>query len=1212
MLMSVGRPSLKAVFGTALLLLPGAVHAWTQTADSYGFAVDTSSRNDVVSFWHGVYLKSEGYQNRVGWTGNFISTAAGAEGTVSAAFVADVERRTNFIRALCGVPADVRFNTGATVNIVPGDTYAPAASTTKAAAAQRSALMLVRTAVAGSGLGITHDPPSSCIAWTTAAWNANNKGNLAYAYYGPRAIDAYFREDVSGISSWNLDVGHRRWLLNLQSTDFATGDVSGFRPELNGGTAMPGGNVTYVVPKASELDTSVGKKFVAYPGAGYFPAQLNSPYWSLSYPGANFSTATVTMTGPGGTAVTTNVVSRRTGYGENAIVWQVPTSVSSQSFPVDATYQVTVSGITGTDVPTSHAYSVTLMDPERLTSTSSVSGPSGPTTSGADYSFNRIPSADSMELGFFRVVDATWSEGAEDSPASGIVDLTDPNYELRASVTASSPGVPSNYFRSGSKAFRLSLPTAYEPSIGDVPDQVFELGREIIPGANAALNLYFRRGYMAASTSLVIESSADGGLSWTTRATIAGVSSNTPDSGFTSLAVPLPASSAATRIRFRLTYSSGSLYTAGAQPTLATGIFLDDISVTNCLSLEKRGSIETADPVTIATFDSTTAGEPLADGQLWWLRSRARLGGVWFPYGSPLAVTPQGPLGISGSPTPTDTGAVYTFRQEEGAASYQVEVARLSSASWLEGAEPSPVPKVVDQTGAYALLSSRPYKTGRYSFRLALDSDSDSEDSFEVDRTLAATAGTVLTFQVKRGRMLNTNFVHAEVSSDGGATWTSVWNQAGLGTLLTSSTADRAFVAKSISLSSHAGQDIRVRFVIRKDPAAQTMPASSRTDVGVWIDDIKVTNAPEIVTRTLTDLPAAPQSFTLDALKAPPGLLAGVTYRLRVRGVFDMGGPGSWGQPLAVVPVYSVPIVSWLEGAEASPTPRVLDETGAYDLLSTKFKKTGLRAFRLALDSDPDAIDDFVITRCLIPSPGSALSFKVKRGKMLNSNFLHAEISSDAGSTWTSLWSLPGLGTSLTSTAVDKAFIAYSIPLSAYAAQEVFVRFVFRKDPSAATIPAASKSDAGVWVDDISVNAAGAGTAVLGGSTPALPPSGATAASGFDLWQLQYPSLAGQAFNADSDGDGTPDGVEFAFSLDPTRAQPAADLLQIDATQGRLSISRPLPEVREGILYGAEWTDDLTAWSTDGVVVTTTGGQAVASAPLGSGKRFLRWKITRP
>ena len=110
-----------------------------------GFEVDTSNRTEVVSFFQSIYMASEGYEDRIGWTGNYTSTAAGAEGTVSSVFTGDVERRVNYFRAMCGLKADVRVNSGATVNIVAGDEWVPPATTTKAAASQRSALMIIRT-----------------------------------------------------------------------------------------------------------------------------------------------------------------------------------------------------------------------------------------------------------------------------------------------------------------------------------------------------------------------------------------------------------------------------------------------------------------------------------------------------------------------------------------------------------------------------------------------------------------------------------------------------------------------------------------------------------------------------------------------------------------------------------------------------------------------------------------------------------------------------------------------------------------------------------------------------------------------------------------------------------------------------------------------------------------------------------------------------------
>ena len=62
--------------------IPIAVSGATTPAPTRGFEVDTSNRTEVVSFYQAIYMASEGYQDRMGWTGNYTSTAAGAEGTV--------------------------------------------------------------------------------------------------------------------------------------------------------------------------------------------------------------------------------------------------------------------------------------------------------------------------------------------------------------------------------------------------------------------------------------------------------------------------------------------------------------------------------------------------------------------------------------------------------------------------------------------------------------------------------------------------------------------------------------------------------------------------------------------------------------------------------------------------------------------------------------------------------------------------------------------------------------------------------------------------------------------------------------------------------------------------------------------------------------------------------------------------------------------------
>ena len=119
-------------------------------------------------------------------------------------------------------------------------------------------------------------------------------------------------------------------------------------------------------------------------------------------------------------------------------------------------------------------------------------------------------------------------------------------------------------------------------------------------------------------------------------------------------------------------------------------------------------------------------------------------------------------------------------------------------------------------------------------------------------------------------------------------------------------------------------------------------------------------------------------------------------------------------------------------------------------------------------------------------------------------------------------------------------------------------------------------------------------------SEPALP-------EGFGEWaEANHPGL-GLSFEGDHDADGLTDGIEYAFSLDPVRAQAAPDMVTKEAE--RMSISRNLPEERTGIRYGAEWTDDLGTWSDEDVQIEIEGGKITASAPKGSGTRFMRWRI---
>lgn len=874
-----------------VLIIPVTSFAWepgvSTSVPTRGLAVDTSDRNDVVSFYHAVYKASEGYQNRVGWTGNYTSTAAGSEGTVAPSFVADVERRVNYFRAMVGIRAEIRVNSGATVNILPGDAHQPDPSTTKAAASQRSALMIIRT-YPDSG-GLSHTPAQSCPAWTPAAWNANKNGNLALGFFGPGAIDTYAREDVMGTSAWNVDVGHRRWMLCQWSTDFATGDTPGsFNSASN--SIKPPSNSLYVVPKTSELDYEPDPVFAAYPPKGFVPASLNSPYWSLSYPSADFSAATVSMKDASLNPVAVSVVSRRTGFGDNTLVWQVPAAAAAKTAATDTLWNVTVSNIQGPGVPTSHTYTVTLIDPERLLQTPTVSGTSLPLATGTDYYLSGVPGADRMEAGFFLRKNTAWTEGAEDAPAPKVIDRTSGSYPFR--------GSNAGYVKSGAKAFRLTFPTRYDPFLNGVPEQSFEIDRDLIAGATAKVNFQFRRGLMTGASKLAVESSSDSGRTWTAVATPYSGLGGSGDTTYQSASLSLPASSQPLRLRFRyyLADPLSALYSHQDYPSQPTGVFIDDISVSGCDWLDASGSASGVE-MTSFQFNAATTGTALLAGQEWWLRPRAVLGGKAFPYGPAKVVTITGPLQLSGPTAPPVSGAAYGFIPDPAADSYRFEVARLGPATWSEGAEGSPAPQVIPgNASTYSIYSNlKGYRNGgALAFRLALSSATDVEDYLAIDRNVVPSATSSLEFWMRRGAMSPTNRLHAEVSIDSGATWTSIWSVPGL------TKPEKKITKQTLSLAAYADKSIRVRFAIRKATGGTTLKWNAKTS-GVWLDDITVTASSSLVSSNETTVSGLASAVLLDSLSAGHSLQAGTTLRLRLRPLAGSSS-GAWGPALVVSP----------------------------------------------------------------------------------------------------------------------------------------------------------------------------------------------------------------------------------------------------------------------------------------------------------------------
>jgi len=443
-------------FSAVILCLPPFAYGWlpgsgNPTATN-GFVVDTSNRRDVLAFYQTIYNASEGYLARIGWTGD---VSSGIAGTTSDLFKADVLRRINFYRALVGLPADITLNS------------------VKSSKDQDNALWI------SANRYLTHYPTGGYFYKATVA-DAASHSNLAWGVFGPGAIDGYM--DDSGVSS----AGHRRWIIYSLAAEMGTGDI----PENSSGRAA---NALWVIGDAK---SSSAKKFVPWPNAGFTPINFVHSTWSVSYPGANFSSARITVTqrGSGVSHQYSGWVSD--GAGDNALMWtpsEVPSSISA-----DTTFDINISGIGGQGVPSSYTYSVTLFDPAVLGDSISIYGNTAPPTTGASYSFSSVEQADQYELRVYSSSSSTATEGAESSPTPKVQLITTGSYSVIQSATK----------LSGGKAFHLAFP--------DFNDQVFEISRDFIPSATSYLKFYDLGRFASTSTTLNAEVSTDNGLTWQT------------------------------------------------------------------------------------------------------------------------------------------------------------------------------------------------------------------------------------------------------------------------------------------------------------------------------------------------------------------------------------------------------------------------------------------------------------------------------------------------------------------------------------------------------------------------------------------------------------------------------------------------------------------------------------------------------------------------
>jgi uncharacterized protein YkwD len=293
----------------------------TDTSDA-AQALDIQNRESVIGF----YMQRDA--TPVTWTG---SVSACAAGDTPDALKQSMLRRINYFRAMAGVPASITL------------------SPTFNAAAQKAALMM------SANGRLSHSPDTSWRCYSVDGARAAGSSNIGLGLSGPAIVDLYMKDYGAN----NAPVGHRRWLLYPQARQMGAGDVPA-SPEGRAANAIWILDGTFGTARPTTRDG-----FVAWPPAGFVPHQVVYPRWSFSYPGADFSSATVRMSA-NGSAWPVRLEAITPNFGEPTLVWIPNDMTDGANWPTptsDQAIDVTIANVKIGTTVRDFTYRVTVINP---------------------------------------------------------------------------------------------------------------------------------------------------------------------------------------------------------------------------------------------------------------------------------------------------------------------------------------------------------------------------------------------------------------------------------------------------------------------------------------------------------------------------------------------------------------------------------------------------------------------------------------------------------------------------------------------------------------------------------------------------------------------------------------------------------------------------------------------------------------------------------
>lgn len=197
----------------------------------------------------------------------------------------------------------------------------------------------------------------------------------------------------------------------------------------------------------------------------------------------------------------------------------------------------------------------------------------------------------------------------------------------------------------------------------------------------------------------------------------------------------------------------------------------------------------------------------------------------------------------------------YAFAPVPGATGYLWQSATLTPwpAGTVEGAEQGTVNFTAQISPGYTGTTTKTKRTGAAGFQLAHPTATDQ--FLTLNHRLRPRSGATLTFWKRIGFATASQVAQVEVSEDDGSSWTAVWSQPGNGAT-SSLNIEQTFTQQTVSLNSHVGKTIRLRFAYHYNggsffPGAEDLK-------GFFFDDIAFSATDTLAGLTSNPISAEP------------------------------------------------------------------------------------------------------------------------------------------------------------------------------------------------------------------------------------------------------------------------------------------------------------------------------------------------------------------